>query len=932
MVRTGAALLVAVCLSVGASVGVASTSPGDLEATDRVLVHFPDDATAADKRSAARSIGAVTGVDLMAGWRSYETTRPLTQNQVDAALGNHDVAAHVDVPVQLEAVANDPLRSSQHGLDRIGLGAMWSHSAAPVTVAVIDTPVNIGHVDLRGSLWTNPGEIPGNGIDDDGNGFIDDVHGWDFVSDSPEVSSGGTNELHGTHVAGIIGATANNGHAIAGIAPNVRIMVVPTFHGSAGIQSDAILALRYAVANGADIVNASWSSPAIAGSTALCDALAEAAEAGVIVVAAAGNQEPPNYFQRNLDEHPRTPASCPGANIIGVGAHNIAGTGLADFSNYGSRDVDLLAPGESIVSIADASRGTAHMSGTSMATPHVAGAAALLLGARPDAGPAEIATSLIWHGEATGWAWATRSGKRLYVPSAYTNFTDAAGTDMTDPDPFDVLTVDLSIPGTLIFEWEPSDDRQSGLRDYRVHVNGSEVGLVNGATTRLRLTTALGDGRHTWRVIARDAAGNTRSTDPGAFMIGDLAADFEMSAPHLVHGTDWSVRWRTHSTARIASYSLRLNGVQVYTPPVVLGASSISCAALPQCESHLSADTMRVELVASNPLLADATKQTWVKRVPAPTLTAHTTTAHEARPILTWDMQDSWGTIEDLTLHIGGATVALNTYARWGQAPTALTSGTYPWSVRARTIDGTIITSEAQVTVSVDAPPDQTPPPPPADGPIFTPTPGPAPTPTPTPPAAPTPAPPTAPTPRPQPGPERPGTERPGTERPDVAKPSSPATIAAPRRAGRYLLRTRKVVVRLKAPAGTRHMAVGLARPKARDWRAPRTRHSLRLPSRNGPTVIWVSFRDQAGKVTTRRLAAMVDRARPSVRLHKRAGRIRLIARDAHSGVRSYQLRVGKRAGAWRTYRSGRALPAGPNRSVRVRDHAGNLSGWVRIR
>ncbi len=246
-------------------------------------------------------------------------------------------------------------------------------------VAVIDTGVDYNHPDLKANMWTNAGEIPGNGVDDDQNGYVDDIHGYNFVSNTGDPMD---DYGHGTHVAGTIGAVSNNGEGVAGIAWDVKIMAVKFLDSSgSGTLTGAIDALNYAVTNGATISNNSWGGGGYY--QPLKDAIASAALKDHIFIAAAGNDT------NNNDSNPSYPASYDLANIISVAAtdHNDE---LAYFSNFGALSVDLGAPGVDILSTVPTSgplsdpSGYKKLSGTSMATPHVTGVVALVRGLHPD--------------------------------------------------------------------------------------------------------------------------------------------------------------------------------------------------------------------------------------------------------------------------------------------------------------------------------------------------------------------------------------------------------------------------------------------------------------------------------------------------------------------------------------------------------------------
>ncbi|MCI5065486.1 S8 family serine peptidase [bacterium] len=271
--------------------------------------------------------------------------------------------------VQVSALPSDPLLNDQHTLTSINLPQAWKTTtgARSVIVGVLDTGIDYTHPDLAPNMWKNPGEVPNNGIDDDHNGYIDDVHGIDTFSDDSDPMD---DNDHGTHCAGIIGARGDNRIGMSGIAWNTQLMALKFLgaHGSGSIF-DAIRAIDYAVDGGVDIVNASFGTTYP--SVALDNAIQRAERAGVLFVAAAGNAG------SNNDEVPEYPASLPNNNIISVASGDREGN-LSVFSNYGGRSVDIVAPGEHVLSTVSGGR-YARFSGTSMAAPHVSGVAALLL-------------------------------------------------------------------------------------------------------------------------------------------------------------------------------------------------------------------------------------------------------------------------------------------------------------------------------------------------------------------------------------------------------------------------------------------------------------------------------------------------------------------------------------------------------------------------
>lgn len=259
----------------------------------------------------------------------------------------------------------------------------------PVVVAVIDEGVQVSHPELAAQMWTNPRETPGDGIDNDGNGFVDDVYGWDFLHDDASVYDSADGEIHATHVAGIVGARANDGLGLAGVIWNVKIMSLKFLGPDGGEDWGAIQALAYAKAikerDGLRmVVNASWGGPG--DSTALKEAI-EASD--MLFVAAAGNEG------ADSDQQPDYPSAFDSPNIVSVAASDVDDR-LAFYSNWGPASVDLAAPGDIVLSLyptdnplgfgscSDTNPCYLYMSGTSMAAPHVTGVAALVMSRFPE--------------------------------------------------------------------------------------------------------------------------------------------------------------------------------------------------------------------------------------------------------------------------------------------------------------------------------------------------------------------------------------------------------------------------------------------------------------------------------------------------------------------------------------------------------------------
>ena len=244
--------------------------------------------------------------------------------------------------------------------------------ASEIIVGVIDTGIDYNHPDLAANMWVNTGEIPGNGIDDDRNGYIDDVYGMNGINNSGNPWD---DQYHGTHVAGTIGAVGNNGTGLAGVAWNAKLMALKFLSSSgSGSSSDAIKCIDYAIRMGAKVLNNSWGGGGY--SQALYDAIMRARNAGVLFVAAAGNSNV------NNDVANFYPASYQIDNVLSVAATDRLDN-RSSFSNYGYARVALGAPGSSIYSTYP-NNSYNSISGTSMASPHVAGAAALAMAHRPE--------------------------------------------------------------------------------------------------------------------------------------------------------------------------------------------------------------------------------------------------------------------------------------------------------------------------------------------------------------------------------------------------------------------------------------------------------------------------------------------------------------------------------------------------------------------
>lgn len=502
-------------------------------ASGEIIVKLEEDASQEDLRDLNRRTDASVEEDLP---QSEVSVVDLPQDlSVSEAVSAYEASPQIEYAepnflLKPAAVPNDPSFSMMYALNNTGQtgGVKDADIDAPkawdtttgsddVVVAVIDEGVDISHPDLRDKIWTNAAEVAGNGVDDDGNGYVDDVNGWDFVNDDASVYDPdpltGTGDEHGTHVAGTIAAAGDNGTGITGVSWRTRIMPLKFLGVYGGYTSDAIEAINYAVDKGVKISNNSWGGGGK--SQALRDAIARADSSGHLFVAAAGNGGADGVGDDN-DATPHYPSSYSNPNIVAVAATDDRDT-LASFSNFGVTSVDLAAPGVRILSTLPGDAYGSY-SGTSMATPHVTGVAALVKSRNLTLGDAKIKAKLLKRvDEKAGLAGKVLAGGRLNAARAVavSTRTPAKSPDTTDP----AIGSLRPVPGSKIRDRTPvvaatvRDDRTDLAKsDIRLYVDGSRKGTFtyDTDTDRLRFTSGrLAYGRHAVRIVATDAAGNT---------------------------------------------------------------------------------------------------------------------------------------------------------------------------------------------------------------------------------------------------------------------------------------------------------------------------------------------------------------------------------------------------------------------------------------
>lgn len=388
-------------------------------------------------------------------------------------LNNHPAVAFAepDYLAHIITIPNDPLYMEQWGLSKIEAPQAWDviTGSTDVVIAVIDSGMDIDHPDLAGQLWTNPGEIAGNGVDDDNNGYVDDIHGWNMVDDNGDLSD---NTGHGTEVAGIMAATGNNGLGVTGVCWQCQLMVVKvTQSGGVANYSDIVAGIAYAAQKGADVINLSLGG--YSDSITLKTILATASETAV-VVGGAGNDN---------GEVPFYPATY-GDSVLAVASTTISDTKAAT-SNYGSW-IDISAPGEVITTTFDGGSYGAS-SGTSLSAPFAAGLAGLLKSQHPDWSAQMIQAQMIQTAADISGNNPSYDGKlgsgRLNAAQAFT----------ADAEP-QVVYVGLSIDGeengrpepgstadvviTLSNEWQNATNVQATLT-----TTSPDVNIINGTST-----------------------------------------------------------------------------------------------------------------------------------------------------------------------------------------------------------------------------------------------------------------------------------------------------------------------------------------------------------------------------------------------------------------------------------------------------------------
>ena len=474
---------------------------------------------------------------------------------------NHIVWADATVP-------SDPSFSSLWGMNNTGQSSgtadadidapeAWDRSTGngSVVVGVVDTGIDYNHPDLAANMWRNPGETPGNSLDDDGNGFIDDVYGYDFVgaNDSDPIDD----HYHGTHCAGTIGAVANNGQGVAGVAWNVKMMALKFLSASgSGQTADAIEVFNYvgkmkSMGVNIALTSNSWGGGAF--SQPLLDAIRDNAAKGIMVVASAGNSTV------NNDLSPSYPASYDSPNIISVAATD-RNDQMASFSNYGLTSVDIGAPG---VDINSTSPNNAYrlLSGTSMAGPHVAGAAAMAFMVSPGATWQQVRAAMLGTvDKTTAMNGRTVSGGRLNL----SKLLSAMGLQVTTATPA-VGSVVSSAPSSFSLTFD-QPYAPASVSAAAMTVNGTPATSVTlDSATRVTYHFATSPvSIEGVQSIALAAGGLKRAAD-NADAVAFTGSFFFDTSPLVVTGTTPA----NNSTASAAITTVRMDFSEAIAPASV---------------------------------------------------------------------------------------------------------------------------------------------------------------------------------------------------------------------------------------------------------------------------------------------------------------------------------------------------------------------------
>jgi subtilisin family serine protease len=598
--------------------------PGEL------IVKFKDGKSAAAK-SVLKSLGGTT--------KTQFKTRGAQVVKFSNAKSNKDLLATAkllnarsDVEyveanniIRINKVPNDIDFSKQYGMHNTGTDGgtadadidaveAWevSTGSKDVVVGIIDTGVDYSHPDIAPNYWSNPGEVgldasgkdkTTNGVDDDGNGYVDDFRGWDFVNKDNDPMD---DHAHGTHCAAVIGARGNDGVGVSGVNWNTSLVGLKFLSGGgSGTLEDAVLAIEYANTLGLSMTSNSWGGGGY--SQTMVDAIRAANERGILFIAAAGNDS------NNNDNSPSYPATYDVPNVISVAASDNKDQ-MAYFSNSGVRTVHVAAPGVDIYSAVLGGR-YQKMSGTSMATPHVAGVAALVKSALPDATAAQIRARIL-NGVDRSSYWATRvqSGGRV-------NAMNSLEVDTIPPATVSDLSLVSSSTMSVTVQWSPvGDDNTNGSASgYEIRSSARPITndaewqaatLVSSTQTivdgKIQAVVLFGDFNQTGYLAVRatDNVGNqSRGVQSVEFATRAVNRFYDRNATSMDGFTaqaPWAIETLTDGTAVFSdspgtTYENSVN-VSLTSAPISVPSSDVTLSVELNADLESTYDFLNVEL------------------------------------------------------------------------------------------------------------------------------------------------------------------------------------------------------------------------------------------------------------------------------------------------------------------------------------------------
>jgi subtilisin family serine protease len=549
------------------------TAGGPAYLAGELLVEYREDATAQERANALAAAGVRVersvrksrsgqrngdsrDLDLVAGTANVRSAADILRRQRAV------VAAEPNWIYQHQEVSNDPLFSTLWGLSSAGFGSgaqsVWANGvigSSTVVVGIIDEGIDISHPDLSANIWVNPYD-PVDGIDNDGNGYVDDVNGWDFAGNTRAVYSTGA-DTHGTHVAGTIGAVGGNAIGVVGVNWNVQMISGKFLTPTGGTTADAIEAVDYFAGlkqrhPDLDLValNNSWGGGGYSG--LLHAAIIRAANQGILFIAAAGNGDalgrainndatasyPANYDTTVAPTGitPAVPASTYNS-VVAVTSINSAGA-KSTWANFGANRVHIAAPGEGINSTYPAAS-YATISGTSMATPHVTGAVALLASQDPTLEPTELRKRLLASATpTTSVATTTRTGGRLNLPGMLSP-VDATSLPTT---PIGVRAAIVS--SRISLSWVPAIAAASYTIQRSTSATGTFTAIGQVANESFTDPTAVAGTQYFYRV----SAVNSNGASTGSAVVN---ATIPAVAPTAPSGLTATVAAATPTTVRL---------------------------------------------------------------------------------------------------------------------------------------------------------------------------------------------------------------------------------------------------------------------------------------------------------------------------------------------------------------------------------------------